>query len=314
MLQRSRSVGGVVGVLAGATAIATAPMFAVLAHDWSQLSPTVTAMWRTGLAAPILWGLLLWREGGLLSRPEGTPVWTIWFLLPGLCFAGDLGSWHASMTIIAAGTATFLANLAVIMVPIVAWLWFKERPPKPFFIGAVVAISGAALLLVPPGRGVLQTLPGSGANYVWGNALGVLTAVWYGAYQLSTKRARDFGSTLRVMTWSTAVCSVVLLVVALGMDEPLWPRSPRGWYPLFGMALFAQTLGQGLIAWSLGRIPASYVSVGLLWQPVAASLLGYVVLGQTLSAAQIMGMLVVLAGLFLATRTKLGAYRRRQAP
>src|SRR5690606_14302531 len=124
-------VRGVLGVLLGATCIATAPVFAVLAHDWSGLSPLVTGMWRKVLSLPLLVPVLIWREGWRTPSGDDGPK-LHWLLLPGLFFAADLAAWHSSMTIISAGSATFLANLAAVIVPAVAWWRLSERPPRPF--------------------------------------------------------------------------------------------------------------------------------------------------------------------------------------
>ena len=101
------------------------------------------------------------------------------------------------------------------------------------------------------------------------------------------------------MAWTTLVCSLVLVTLASSSTEQWVPEEARGWLPLIGMALFGQIMGQGLIVWSMRLTSASVVAVALLWQPLAATLLGYVVLGQRISAVQASGMLAVLCGLAL---------------
>ncbi len=289
-------VRGVVGVLLGATCIATAPVFAVLAHDWSGLSPLVTAMWRTLLSLPLLIPALVLSEGW--RAPASAGVLDLrWLLLPGLFFAADLAAWHSSMTIIAAGSATFLANLAAVIVPAVAWWWLSERPPRAFFVGAAVALTGSALLLIQPDASVIATLPLKGASWAWGNLLGLLTAVCYAGYQLSSRAARVSLSTLRTLVWATLVCSLGLAAIALPTTEAWFPKEARGWLPLIGMAVLGQCLGQGLIVASMRLTSASVVAVALLWQPLAATILGYLVLGQRVGPLQALGMLAVLLGL-----------------
>ncbi len=319
----SDSPKGVIGVFAGATFIATAPIFAVVAHDSTALSPLVTAMWRTALAAPVLWGALAWtswtrpgRASRLVLRHSGIERskcrrQRLLLLLPGLFFAADLASWHTAMTAISAGGATFLANLAAVFVPIIAWVWLGERPSTRFFGGACLAVGGSALLLSRPGAGVLESLPGGGADYGFGNALGALTAVWYAAYQLSLRWVRRFAGALRVMAWTASVCGGSLALACFATGQPVLPSSASGWVPLVGMALFAQLIGQGLIIWSAHHVSASLLSVGLLWQPLSASLLAYVVLGQRLSTLQVAGVGVVLVGLLQVSRA---TQRRRVDP
>ena len=51
----------------------------------------------------------------------------------------------------------------------------------------------------------------------------------------------------------------------------------------------------------LGYLPASYVSLSLLGEPVGATLLAVVILGEIPSGLQIIGSVIVLSGLLLAT-------------
>jgi drug/metabolite transporter (DMT)-like permease len=92
---------------------------------------------------------------------------------------------------------------------------------------------------------------------------------------------------------------VVLLPVTLATGETLWPQSMRGWAVLLGMALISQVAGQGLIAWAMAHLPASFSSVSLLVQPVAAAIFAWVLLAEPFGALQALGGAVVLAGIVI---------------
>ena len=106
-------------------------------------------------------------------------------------------------------------------------------------------------------------------------------------------------STVELMWWSTLACTVVLLPVTLATGEPFWPQSVRGWAVLIAMALISQVAGQGLIAWAMAHLPASFSSVSLLVQPVAAALLAWILLSEPFGALQALGGAVVLAGIVI---------------
>ena len=99
--------------------------------------------------------------------------------------------------------------------------------------------------------------------------------------------------------------SVVLLAVTLAAGESLVASSRRGWLVLLGLAWISQVLGQGLIVYGLAHLPASFSSVGLLIQPVAAALLAWVLLGEALGAWQLAGGVAVLVGILVARRATL---------
>jgi drug/metabolite transporter (DMT)-like permease len=86
---------------------------------------------------------------------------------------------------------------------------------------------------------------------------------------------------------------------------PLWPA--LGW--LAALALTSQVVGWLLITASLPRLPAGLLSAVLLVQPVGAVALSAVVLDQHPSLTQLSGVVLVLAGVVVATRG-----RRSPAP
>ena len=78
---------------------------------------------------------------------------------------------------------------------------------------------------------------------------------------------------------------------------PSWPT--HGWLAL--LALSSQVLGWLLISISLPRLPAALTSVLLTIQPVGSVLLGIAIFSESPSGAQAAGVVVVLAGVTLAS-------------
>ena len=215
-------------------------------------------------------------------------------MIAGLCFAGDLGVWHISILFTSVANATLLANLAPIFVAVGGYLLFRQRVTPLFLVGMVTALAGAFVLVGPSFA--------SGGPRLLGDALGVLTAVFYGGYFLAVKHLRDSRSTGAIMAASTTVSAIVLLPIALAAGETLLPDSMWGWVVLFGLALVCQSGGQGLIVYAMAHLPASFSAVSLLLQPVMATLYAWVLLGEHVGAAQLVGGAIVLAGIYVARR------------
>lgn len=276
-----------VALLAGASFIALSPIFVRI----SEVGPTATAFWRVALAVPALWALYA------VTRKPGPRAPRPWWLLlaAGAAFAGDLGFWHASIQLTSVANSTLLANLAAIFVTLAAWLLFRERPTRLFLGSLALALAGVALLV----NASLRLSP----SMLLGDALGVVTALFYAAYLLAVKELRDGGeTTLHLMAATSTLTALLLLPVALAVDEEIVPQSVRGWGILFGLALVSHAAGQGLIAYSLAHLPAAFSSVSLLFQPVMAALFAWLLLGEPLGALQIAGGAIVLAALYLARR------------
>ena len=271
----------------GACSIAFAPIFVRL----SETGPTASAFWRTALAVPFLWA---WaaatpRTDGERSNRLAAPM-----LLAGLFFAGDLAVWHFSILFTSVANSTLLANLAPIFVTVGGWLLFRQRVTGTFLAGMAIAMAGA-FVLVGPSFGL-------GGRQLLGDVLGVVTAMFYGAYMLAVKHLREARSTAHIMAVSTTVCAIALAPLVLASGETILPATGAGWLTLLGLALVCQTLGQSLIAYAMAHLPASFSSVSLLLQPAMATLYAWAILGERAGLAQLAGGTVILFGIWLARR------------
>jgi drug/metabolite transporter (DMT)-like permease len=283
-------------LLAGATFIALSPIFVREALA-AGVGPTAAAFWRVALAVPILWIVYGLRRSPP-ERPHGArstfgsgPL----LLAAALAFAGDLAFWHKSVQLTSVANATVLANLASIFVTLAAWIFLRQRPTPTFLTGLAAALVGVLLL-------VHTSLAFSSTGLV-GDALGVVTAMFYAGYLLTVKGLRDRGeSTLYLMAVATTITTILLLPIALGTGEPMIPRSAGGWWILIGLALISHAAGQGLIAYALAHLPAAFSSVSLLFQPVMAAIFAWILLAEPLVVLQIAGGVIVLVGIYLARR------------
>jgi drug/metabolite transporter (DMT)-like permease len=270
----------------GATCIALSPIFVRL----SEAGPTATAFWRVALAMPALWILLLCYP----RNPKAGVHWPL-LLAAGFAFAGDLAFWHTSIRLTSVANSTLLANLASMFVTLAAWVFLRQQPSRLFLGGLGASLFGVTLLV----HTSLEFSPTALA----GDALGVVTAMFYAGYILAVKGLRDRGqTTLQLMAVTSTVTAIILLPVALATGEQFFPATAGGWMTLLALAVVSHAAGQGLIAYALAHLPAAFSSVGLLLQPVVAAFFAWVLLAEPLAALQIAGGLVVLAGIYLARR------------
>src|ERR687895_2454582 len=275
-------------LLLGATCIALSPIFVRV----SEAGPTATAFWRVALAVPVLWILYFLKTKSTGRRYSGK--WPL-LLAAGVAFAGDLGFWHSSIKFTSVANSTLLANLASIFVTLAAWIFLRQRPSGVFLAGLAAALAGVALLV--------HTSVEFSATGLIGDALGVVTAMFYAGYILAVKALRDRGeTTLHLMAVTSTITAIFLLPVALASGEQMLPASAFGWWMLIGLALVSHAAGQGLIAYALASLPAAFSSVSLLFQPVMAALFAWLLLSEALVPLQMLGGVIVLVGIYLARR------------
>jgi drug/metabolite transporter (DMT)-like permease len=279
-------------LLAGGTAIGFAAIFMRL----SDVNAIASAFWRTTLAAPLLW---IWaysvREE---DKAEGRRTgFSTALALAGFFFGGDMVLWHLSLHFTTVSNATFLTNLAPILIAL--WLWWtvRVRFTRVFVAGMSIALIGAALLV--GAKAGNASVP---AHKFLGDMLGLTSALFYAGYQLSIKEARNRYSTPRLMAWSSTVSALTLLPCALLMPGPIFPAHLIGWLPLLGLALIAQIGGQTVIAYALAHLPASLSSVSLLVQPLTAAVAAWILFGESMGPLQMAGGVLLLWGIYLSKK------------
>lgn len=300
-------------VIAGALCIAFAPIFAVLSVRVGGVGLWDAAFWRVFLGAVALGLLLAWQRAPFFGN-QGIKAdrgrFFGWLWVPGVIFALDFWAWHWSFEHTSVANSTLLANTAILIVTLFAWLVWKEKLSPRFVLGALLAFGGVAMLMLSSARRV----PPTEGNPVFGDLLALLTAVFYASYQLTMKHYRRWRSAPVLMFWASLLAAVFLFPLAWVHPDSFWPENGlRGWLPLIGIGVLSHACGQGLIAYGLAGVPASLASVVLLVQPVSTAVLGLVILGQPLVPWQIVGGAAVVGGLFLAIRGQVELARRDRA-
>jgi len=288
MTKSARSeLTALLALFAGALAIGSSGIFVRV----SETGPVASAFWRGALALPplALWVLLERRAPAARAR---APLLDPLFFWAGVFFAGDIGLWHLSLTRNSVAASTLEANTAPIVVSILAWAVWGERPRLAFLLATLLAFGGMLLIVSP------KLVPGG--HGLAGDALALGAAWFYAAYILAVARLRARHGTAIVMFVSTLIFSVLLLPLPFAMGEKFLPDTGRGWLLLAGLALSAQALGQSLIAYALAHLRPTFGSVGLYLQVIAAALYAWLLLGERLQPLQLAGGVIVLSAIALA--------------
>lgn len=275
--------------IAGASAIAFSSTLVRL----SKASPSTAAIFRCAYALPLL-AFFAYRE----DRRYGRRSWVERraALGSGVFFAADLILWHNSIIDVGAGLATVLANAQVVIVPLLAWAVISERPSARTLASLPVAAIGVVLISGAFGDHAYGRNPTAGTIY------GVLAGVAYAGFIfLLREGGADLRRTAGQLCDATAVAAVFAIAAGLVIGDarlvPSWPGA--GW--LLVLALSSQVLGWLLIARSLPRLPAALGALLLTFQPIGSVAIAAIVLGESPSQLQLLGVGIVLAALLGAS-------------
>jgi drug/metabolite transporter (DMT)-like permease len=279
-------------VLAGVLGAFVIAFSAILVR-LSEVSPSTAAFFRCFWALPILW-LLDLREQRRYGRRTVRDRWPLW--VAGVAFAADLTFWHHSIEAVGAGLATVLANIQVVLVGLLAWLFLGERPENRTLVSIPVVFGGVVLISGVVGGGAY------GDDPVLGVVFGVLTAIAYAVFLLILRQGntddRRPAGPLFDATLSGALFSALGGILVGDID---WTPGLESQAWLVLLALSSQVVGWLLISVSLPRLPAVLTSIVLMLQPVSTVFLGAILLSESPSPVQLVGVAVVVAGVAAAT-------------
>jgi drug/metabolite transporter (DMT)-like permease len=275
--------------MGGATCIA----FSAILVRLADVPPSTAAFYRCAYALPPLLLLAWWERSRFGALPERARTLA---LVGGVFFMADLVFWHHAIAAVGAGLATVLANVQVVVVALAAWAFLGEKPRGRTLAAVPVVLIGVVLI-----SGVLGADP-YGSSPALGVLYGILTALTYGAFLLVLRAgSTDLRRPAGPLFWATLSAAVATVPVGLVLGElelePSWPA--HGWLAL--LALTSQVAGWLLIAAALPRLPAALTSITLTLQPALAVVFAVLILDESPSEVQLVGVAVIIAGVVLAT-------------
>jgi len=305
-LRANRILAAYVVLFAGVIALGFSGIFVSVANA----PGAVTGFYRM-LVAQAIFIVPFMRRRGSIHRPQPAnrrrEIAIAAFA--GLLFAGDLIFWNTGVLLSGPTNPTLMGNTAPIWVALGAMLFFREKLSGMFWVGLVLAMSGALLVL---GLDALQAF-----QLGLGTFLGLLAGMFYGGYFLVIQRSRQQLDATTSFWWAGSSSVLALLLASLAFRQPLWGYPLLTWLCFLGLGLIVQAFGQFSFSFALGYLPASLVAPAGLAQPVVTGLLAVLLLNETLTPGEIAGGLTVLAGIFIVQRSRLvgrGSRRRGEQP
>lgn len=136
-----------------------------------------------------------------------------------------------------------------------------------------------------------------------GNALALFGAFMAAGYMVVGRQVRPVLSLFSYTFWVYSISAVFLLLFVALSREKLTGFSGMTylWFTL--LAVFPQVIGHSSFNWALKYLPAAFVSLALLGEPVGTTILAVIFLKEAPGTAELVGGALILAGIFLASRS-----------
>ncbi|MCM8558130.1 DMT family transporter [Sphingomicrobium sediminis] len=268
-------------LLVGSCALAFGPWL-VRSVD---VGPVAAGFWRFALGGLFL-AVIAGARGRKLLAPSRGMLSLL--ALAGFFFAADIAAWHYGIHLTKLANSVLFGNSGSFFFALYGLWILRKRPHWTQALAVLLAGSGVVLLF----WGSLEL----GPENVRGDLLCLLAGLLYAGYLIAIEKARRSLDALTSLAWASGFGAICLLLFALALGETIMPRD---WGPVIILALSSQVLGQGLLVYAIGRLPALVVGLGLLTQPVIAGTIGWMVYGEAFTLIDWTGAIFIACALVL---------------
>ena len=279
-------------LLVGVLSVSFAAIFIRLA----DAPPLVIATYRLAIASVILIPIASIKSRKSLKKLSRHDILLI--LLSSVSVALHFGLWITSLSYTSIASSVVLVTAHPAFVAVISYFLWGERLNKLTIGGIVVAFIG--VILVNYGGFTF------GSRAILGDLLALIAGFSMGVYLIIGRQLRARTDILSYLTILYTCSAVILLVATAIFGYSLFGYSTNTYVMLVLLALVPQLIGHSSLNLAVRLIPVTFVSVAILGEPVGATLLGWLIprIGETPTANEIVGGLLILGGIFLVMRRK----------
>ncbi|MDH3293045.1 MAG: DMT family transporter [Acidimicrobiia bacterium] len=263
----------------------------------AELDGPRLALWRYVIAA-VLYSVYHIRRVGPLKWSEARVA-----APAALAITIEIAFFFTAIQRTTVANVTVIGSLVPLVLAGVAVKRFGERIPVPVMVAAPFGLAGVAAVVWGSGSAVRWSLAG--------DALAVGALLFFAAYFVLAKEARQALSTVALQTYTMIIGIPVLVVASFLVGGTAAPPSGLQW--LFPVGLVAvPTTGHLLVNWAHQHVTLTFASLMALGVPVLSAAGAWLVFGDALNRTQVVGMIVVVAVLaFVVLEGERGRFRAR---
>ncbi|MBP0016529.1 MAG: DMT family transporter [Cyanobacteria bacterium SBLK] len=270
------------------------------------LTPNATTFNRFWIAAAIMgcWNSILTLKNYKKKEPPNVQIFpnnfqSLWLplLLLGI-FSGThqlLYAWSFTQTSVA--NSEVLHSLTPLFTAWFGWIFLNQQFERRFLLGIAIAIGGSIALVAHDFSITFDKLQGDG--------LALVSAIFWGGCLLVLEKLQSQLSAIVITTWNEFIGTLFLLPILLEIGDNLIPTSGKTWAILTTMGIIG-IFARLLITYSLKQLSSGLVATILLLHPAITAILAWIIFSETLSFVNLLGFIIILLGVYLATLSKGG--------
>ena len=297
MKPKSWQVGTILGI--GVLAASTSAVFIRLAMEVAGKQGLDFSLFlaasRLSVASLIL--LPTWRK--IKTTNVNTKAY-YYAIAAGICLALHFATWISSLAFTSIAASTTLVTTNPIWVALLSWWFLQEKLSRQTILGIFIALVGGMLIALGD-----SNVGNNYTNPILGNSLALIGAWMVSLYFLLGSQAQKQGLSLSnysAIVYTTAAIILLPLPVLVGNGYLGYPE--RVYFYVLLMAIVPQLIGHTSFNWSLRWISPTFVTLSILFEPVGASFLGFLLFAEIPSLFVIIGGFILLSGTAIAIKIR----------
>ena len=296
-----------IALIIATVAVSTSSIFIRFAQGDGAPSLVIAAL-RLTFATLLIAPVALTRHLDEIKRFTRTEL--LLGIFSGIFLAAHFATWITSLEYTSVASSVVFVGTGPMWVALLSPLLLKEHITKITVIGLMVAVIGGTVIalgdacawnngLVCPALGdILQ------GRAMWGNLLALMGAWAVTGYLIIGRKMRTGISLIPYIFLVYGMGAVTLIIIMfVSGNTPLgYMPTTYGW--IFLLAAIPQLIGHSTYNWALKYLNAALVSVTVLGEPIGSATLAFFLLDETPSLMTLVGGVLILAGIFLSSRSK----------
>jgi len=293
----------IIGLFFGILAVSTASIFIRFAQDGapSIVIAAVRLLTASLLLTPIAF-LQYKQKLFIISKRE-----LGFLILSGLFLSIHFAAWITSLEYTSIASSVVLVTTTPLWVALFSPILLKEKNNAIIWIGLFLALLGSSLVALSNqcsfSLANLIQCKGVGLSFerntLYGNFLALLGAWMAAGYMMVGRKVRSTLPLIKYIFFVYFFSAIFLLFIVVISGETLVGYSNQTYLWMFLLGLIPQLLGHSVFNWALGHLPAAFVSIALIGEPIGTILLAFIFLQETPNNLEYLGGLLILIGIFL---------------
>jgi drug/metabolite transporter (DMT)-like permease len=229
----------------------------------------------------------------------------------GIFLAIHFATWISSLEYTSVASSVVFVSTGPMWVALLSPMLLNERLTRPAIFGLIIAIIGGVVIGLSDAciwedgihcPALNQIMQG---RAMWGNFLALVGAWTVSGYLILGRKLRMRMSLIPYifLVYGMSAIALIVIMFAAGQSPLGYPPRTYGW--IFLLAAFPQLIGHSTYNWVLRYIPATLVAIITLVEPIGSAILAYFILRETPTSGVLFGGLLILAGIYLASRQRM---------